>query len=62
LCPVRTLSEPKLAMRAKAHKFEAVVVRLAVDENEIRPDVAVAVIVPFAGQRVIEIPARRRAC
>jgi len=49
-------------MRAKAHKFEAVVVRLAVDENEIRPDVAVAVIVPFAGQRVIEIPARRRAC
>jgi hypothetical protein len=36
-------------MRAKAHKFEAVVIRLAVDENEIRPDVAVAVIVPFAG-------------
>jgi hypothetical protein len=36
-------------MRSKAHKFEAVVIRLAVDENEIRPDVAVAVIVPFAG-------------
>jgi hypothetical protein len=47
-------------MRAKAHKFEAVVIRLAVDENEIRPDVAVAVIAPFAGQLVIEIPARQR--
>ncbi len=47
-------------MRAKAHKFEAVVIRLALDENEIRPDVAVAVIVPFAGQCVIEIPARQR--
>jgi len=44
-------------MRAKAYKFEALVIRLAVDQNEIRPDVAVAVIVPFAGQWVIEIPA-----
>jgi len=34
-------------MRTKAHKFEAVVIRLAVDENEIRPDVAAPVIVPF---------------
>ena len=42
-------SQPKLTMRAKAHKFEAFVIRLAVNENEIRPDVAVAVIVPFAG-------------
>ena len=34
------LSQPELTMRAEAHKFEAVVIRLAVDENEIRPDVA----------------------
>jgi hypothetical protein len=47
-------------MQAKAHKIEALVIRLAVDQNEIRPDVAVAVIVPFAGQWVIEIPARQR--
>jgi hypothetical protein len=47
-------------MRAKAHKFEAVVIRLAVDENEIRPEVAVAVIVPFAGQWVIEVSSRQR--
>ena len=53
-------SQPKLTMRTKAHKFEAVVIRLAVDENEIRPDVAVAVVVPFAGQWVIEMPARQQ--
>jgi hypothetical protein len=47
-------------MRAKAHEFEAVVIRLAVDENKIRSDVAVAVIAPFAGQWVIEIAACRR--
>jgi len=47
-------------MRAKAHEFEAVVIRLAVDENEIRSDVAVAVIAPFAGQWVIEIATRQR--
>jgi len=35
-------------------------IRLAVDENEIRPDVAVAVIVPFDGKWVIEIPARQQ--
>ena len=45
-------------MRAKAHKFEALVIRLAVDEDEIRSDVAVTVIVPFAGQWVVETPAR----
>ena len=55
-----TISEPQLAMRAEAHKFEAIAARLAVDENEIRSDVAVAVVAPFAGQWVIEIPARQR--
>jgi len=35
----RIAKSPKLTMRAKAHKFEAVVVRLAVDENQIRPDI-----------------------
>jgi hypothetical protein len=41
-------------MRAKAHQFKALAIRLAVDRDEIRSDVSVAVIVPFAGQRVIE--------
>jgi hypothetical protein len=44
-----TVLQPKLTMRAKAHKFEALVIRLALDENQIRPDMAVAVIVPFSG-------------
>jgi hypothetical protein len=47
-------------MRAEPYKFQAFVIGLAVEENEIRPDVAVSVIVPFAGQSVIEIPARQR--
>ena len=37
-----TASQRKLTMRAKAHKFKAVVIQHALDENEIRPDVAVA--------------------
>jgi hypothetical protein len=37
-------------MWAKAHKFETVVIGIAVDENEIWSDVTVAVIAPFAGQ------------
>jgi len=57
---IQRSSQPKFTMRAEAHKFKAVVIRLAVDENLIRPDVAVAVIVPFARQGVIEIPVRQR--
>jgi hypothetical protein len=45
----RTLSQPKLTMRPKAHKLEAVVVGLAIDENQIRLKVAITMIVPFAG-------------
>jgi hypothetical protein len=48
-------------MRATAHKFEAILIRLAVEENEIRPDVTITVILPFAGQWVIEIPGRQRS-
>ena len=58
--PCSPLLQAQLTMRAEAHKFEVVVVRLAVYENEIRPDVAVAMIAPFAGQRVVEIPLRQR--
>jgi hypothetical protein len=47
-------------MRAEANKFQAVVIRLAVEKNKIGLDVAVAVILPFTEQWVIEIPARQR--
>ena len=42
------VSQPELAMRAQAYQFETVVIRLAVDKDEVRSDVAVAMIAPFA--------------
>ncbi len=42
-------SQSKLAMRTKAHEFEALTIQLPINKNEIRPDVAVAVIAPLAG-------------
>jgi hypothetical protein len=47
-------------MRAKAHKLEGIGVRFAVDENEIRLQMTVAVILPFAVERMVEIPAWQR--
>ena len=43
-------------MRAEPDKLKARFVRLAVDQNEVGLDVTVAVIVPLAAERVIEIP------
>src|SRR5207237_9109802 len=54
-----TTSEAQFAVRTEAHQFQIFVVRLSVDENEVRPDVAVAVILPLATKPVIEIPARQ---
>ena len=45
-------------MRAKTHEFKIGVIRLAIDQDEIGHDMAVAVIVPLPRQPVIEIPAR----
>lgn len=47
-------------MRAKADEFEAFGIRFAVDENQIRLDVAVSVIAPFSAERVVKVPARER--
>ena len=55
-----TSSEAEFAVGAESDKFETGRVRFAVDENEIGPNVAIAVIVPFAGQRVIEVATRQR--
>jgi hypothetical protein len=46
-------------MRAETNKLKARIVRLAVDQNKVGFDVAVAVIVPIAAERVIEIAARQ---
>jgi hypothetical protein len=45
-------------MRAEPDKLEARVVRLAVDQDEIGTDVAIAVIAPLAAKRMIEIGRR----
>ena len=46
-------------MRAQPHQIEVRRVRLSIDEHEVRPDVAVAVVGPVTGERVIEISARQ---
>lgn len=53
---LRITGEVEAAIRAE---LEARIVRLAVDQDEVGPDVAIAVIVPLAAERVIEIPARQ---
>lgn len=42
-------------MRAEAQQFEAFSVRLAVNEDQIGADMAVAMIVPFANQGMIDV-------
>lgn len=44
-------------MRPEPHQIEVLRVRLAVDEHEVRLDVAVAMVVPLAGQGVIKVTA-----
>jgi hypothetical protein len=42
-------------MRTEADKLQGDLVRLAVDQDKVGPDVTVAVIAPLATERVIEI-------
>jgi len=46
-------------MRSEAYKFEALCVRLPIDQNEIGFDVTIAKISPLAGKRVIEVAPRQ---
>ncbi len=46
-------------MRAEPDKLKGRIIRLAVDQNEVGSDVAVAVIAPLAAERMIEIPSRQ---
>jgi hypothetical protein len=47
-------------VRAETNELEAVVVRLTVNENEIRLKMAIAKILPLAGERMIDLAARER--
>jgi len=55
-----SVSKTKLAVRAESDKLKAFIVRLAVDQDEVRPDVAISVIAPLTTERVIEVSARQR--
>ena len=47
-------------MRTKTHEFEIMVVWFPVNQNEVGPDVAIAVITPLARERVIEVTSRQQ--
>jgi hypothetical protein len=48
--------QTQLTMRAEADEFERHVIGLPVDQNEVWTEMAIAMILPFAGKRVIDIP------
>ena len=54
------LLQTELTVRAKPDELKVFVIGLAVDENKVRPDMAIAMVTPFACQCVIEIPAGQR--
>jgi hypothetical protein len=43
-------------MGAEAHQLQGRGIRLSVNQHEVGPEVAIPVILPVAGQRVIAIP------
>src|SRR5450830_523590 len=47
-------------MRTEPHEFEIMVVWFPINQNEIGPDVAIAVIAPLARERVIEVASRQQ--
>jgi hypothetical protein len=58
--PTVTNSPRRAAFIASMVSSLGTSIRLAVDQDEVRLDVAVAVIVPLATERVIEIPPGQR--
>ena len=46
-------------MRTKTHEFEIMVVWFSINQNEIGPDVAIAVITSLARERMIEVASRQ---
>ena len=56
---IRVGSKAKLAVRVEANELESLAVGFAIDEHEIRPNMAVTKVFPPAGERVI-VKARRQ--
>jgi hypothetical protein len=47
-------------MRAEANQFQAIRVRLPVNQHQGRPDMAIAVILPLTDQRMIAVTLQQR--
>ena len=47
-------------MRAEANQLQGARVWLAVDEDQVGLDVAVPMVVPFAAERMVDVPLRQR--
>ena len=45
--------KPQLRMRAHPDQLKRFSIGLAINENEVRPEMAITMIFPFTGQRVI---------
>ena len=53
-------SQSKFATRAEADEFENVVTELAINQDQIRPDMAITVVLPFACELMIDIARRQQ--
>jgi hypothetical protein len=54
------MSAEDLAMRAEPHQFQPADFRLAVNLDQVGPDMAVTVVRPLAAQRMITAARRQR--
>src|SRR5271165_6292880 len=57
---IRVRSKAELAVRAEAHELESLALGFAIDEHEIRPNMAVTKVFPPAGERMIVKTRRQR--
>ena len=54
---IKARSKPKLAMRAKPHQPQRLVIGFLVDHHKVWPNVAIAVTNPIAGEGMITVAA-----
>ena len=52
--------QTQFAVRAQTRKIKVIAIRLATDQDQVGPDMAVPVILPRTGQRMIPVPRGKR--
>ncbi len=57
---VGAVSQAQLGVRAKPNQLQPFCAGLSVNQYQIRPNVAIPMIAPFAGQRVIPVTCRQQ--